>query len=79
MAVNGSYNLYEASMTVERIAVALCLSLVLSTVELIGTWQIACVYALFLAWGWVAEQEVYNDLIATARQLHEHNKDKDND
>lgn len=79
MAVNGSYNLYEASMIVERIAVTLCLSLVLSTVELIGIWQIACVYVLFLAWGWVTEQEVYNDLIATARQLHERNKDKDND
>jgi hypothetical protein len=64
-------------MIAERLAVALCLSFVLSTVELIGTWQVVCVYALFLAWGWVTEQEVYDDLMAKVRQLHEHNKNKD--
>jgi hypothetical protein len=64
-------------MIVERLAVVLCLSTVLSTVEGIGMWQVVCVYALFLAWGWVIEQTVFNDLIATAQQLHD--KDKNND
>jgi len=58
----------------ERLALILCLSLVLSTVELIGTWQIACVYVLFLAWGWIIEHDIYAAAIELAHKL-KNNKD----
>jgi len=73
---HGTYNLYEANMMLERIALLTCMSLVLGTVEGIGTWQIACVYALVMAWGWIIEQEIYDAAIELAREL-KNNKDTD--
>ena len=59
---------------VERLALILCMSAVLGTIEGIGTWHIACVYALVLAWGWVIEHDIYAEAIELARQL-KNNKD----
>jgi hypothetical protein len=70
----GQDNLYEASMMLERLALILCMSAVLGTIEGIDTWHIACVYALVMAWGWVIEQEIYMAAIELAREL-KNNKD----
>ena len=44
---------------IQKLALLLCLSLVLSTVDSIDTWHIACVYLLVAAWGWLQYQEGY--------------------
>ena len=43
----------------QRLGILLCLSTVLSTVEGIDTWHIACVYALVWAWGLLVAQDVH--------------------
>ena len=44
----------------QRIGLLLCMSAVLSSIEGIDTWHIACVYALLWAWGLLTEQTVIN-------------------
>ena len=61
-------------MIVERLALILCMSAVLTSIEGIDTWHIACVYALVMAWGWVIEQDIYAAAIELAREL-KNNKD----
>ena len=61
-------------MMLERLALILCMSMVLGTIEGIGTWQIACVYALVMAWGWIIEHEIYEAAIELARDI-KNNKD----
>ena len=61
-------------MMLERLALILCMSMVLGTIEGIGTWQIACVYALVMAWGWIIEHEIYAAAIELARDI-KNNKD----
>ena len=61
-------------MIVEKLALLLALSAVLTSIEGIDTWHIACVYVLVLAWGWVIEHDIYEAAIEAARQL-KNNKD----
>jgi len=61
-------------MIVEKLALLLALSAVLTSIEGIDTWHIACVYVLVLAWGWVIEQDIYTAAIELARKL-KNNKD----
>jgi hypothetical protein len=61
-------------MIVERLALLVCMSMVLGTIEGIDTWHIACVYVLVMAWGWIIEHEIYAAAIELARDM-KNNKD----
>jgi hypothetical protein len=61
-------------MMLERLALILCMSVVLGTIEGIDTWHIACVYALVMAWGWIIEHEIYTAAIELAQHM-KNNKD----
>jgi len=58
----------------ERLALLVCMSMVLGTIEGIDTWHIACVYALVMAWGWIIEHEICAAAIELARDM-KNNKD----
>jgi hypothetical protein len=61
-------------MMLERLALILCMSAVLGTIEGIDSWQTACVYALVMAWGWLIEHEIYAEAIELAHRK-KNNKD----
>jgi hypothetical protein len=54
---------------IQKLALLLTLSAVTSTIAGIDTWHIACVYALFLAWGWVCTREGYDDAMELSQAI----------
>ena len=72
---------------IQRIALVLALMAVLDTIQGVEAWQLACLYALILAWGWICTREGFedamdlsqailhkaNDMLKEAKQIR-HNK-----
>ena len=54
---------------IQKIALLLALSAVLNTIQGVEVWQLACLYALVAAWGWICSREGFEDAMDLSQAI----------